>query len=573
MDLNTACRGCLTETDTTDFFNLDEIGLIDRTYRQMLEEVSGYVIITETEPNRLCENCGIVLLETFKFKQTLNETQDILGQLMEQGVTEEKITVEEIEFIDQSMQLEEVTEGGEEYGVTIHTLESGKTIQEIMETGEIEGFDKDGVTYIKTENKVLVDYDENKETAYTLIEQNKVSCPYCDVLCSTNQSLHRHMTNQHPNVKPEFVCSYCEKSYHFREWLENHERQCPGVRAEKDGLTEFACKFCEKRFKTYRNMRNHISMFHHDQEKQTEETSRNIQCSFCTTKLKNIQTLRHHMQNVHSNMKNLKCAYCDVLSYTPELLQAHMTKCKGYLEKMESSEMVCPYCPVVKLGKKKLNAHIVACHTRHTNEKKDIGQCDICKKLLQKSSLNRHILDKHTTKSPLTCPYCSEIYKSESGLQYHISQYHSILKTFNCDICDFETTQKHLLKRHLKRHNPDKSFICTECGRVRFSLNHLKAHMISHSDEKPWKCNLCEKSYKRKEKLKQHVDKFHENKTNYECPVCAEEFFRNETLRQHIGKCHPDYELPPKGTVMHKAKEKKFMTKIWKRVEKVFEEN
>lgn len=361
MDLNVVCRGCLAETDAIEFFKLDEIGLNDQTYKQMLEEVSGFQVITETEPNRLCENCGIVLLEMFKFKQTLNETQDILGQLAH-DVTEEGITVEEMELVE-DVQLE-----GSEY-LSVQSLDPGKTIEELMDAEEIEAFESIGLAYVKQESKVEVDYDDNEvATGYTIIEQNKISCPYCDVLCSTNQSLSRHMTNQHPNVKPDFPCNYCEKAYHFKEWLENHERQCPGARASKDGMTEFVCKYCEKIFNSYRNMRHHISVSHRDLEKQAEELVRGVPCPFCTTKLKNVQTLRHHLQNVHAEQRNIQCDYCKTLSFTQELLQVHMTKCKGYLEKMETQQMVCPYCPVVKEGKKKLNAHIVACHTRHTNE-------------------------------------------------------------------------------------------------------------------------------------------------------------------------------------------------------------
>lgn len=359
MDLNIVCRGCLAETHAVDFFKLDEIGLNEQTYKQMLEDVSGFQVITEIEPNRLCENCGIVLLEMFKFKQTLNETQEILGQLT-QGVAEGGITVEEMELVE-DVRLED-----SEYGISVQSLDPGKTIEELMDADEIEAFDNIGLAYVKTESKVEVDYDDGP--AYTIIEQNKISCPYCDVLCSTNQSLSRHMTNQHPQVKPEFPCSYCDKTYHFKEWLDNHERQCPGARAAKEGMTEFSCKYCEKVFNSYRNMRHHVSVAHRDLDKQAEEAVRDVACPFCTTKLKNVQTLRHHLQNVHADMRNLKCDYCDVLSFTPELLQVHMTKCKNYLEKMEMQQMVCPYCPVVKTGKKKLNAHIVACHTRHTNE-------------------------------------------------------------------------------------------------------------------------------------------------------------------------------------------------------------
>lgn len=181
----------------------------------------------------------------------------------------------------------------------------------------------------------------------------------------------------------------------------------------------------------------------------------------------------------------------------------------------------------------------------------------------------KHMHDLHIRKPLLSCPYCGDTYKSDSGLHYHISQYHKELKSFECNFCEFTTTQKGLLRRHLERHNPEKSFICPQCGRTCYSLHSLKRHQIIHTNDRPWKCDLCEKAYKRKEKLKQHKTKFHENRTDYECPLCTEEFFRNESLRQHLVKCHPEYELPPKGTTLHKAKEKKFVTKVWRKVEKV----
>lgn len=178
--------------------------------------------------------------------------------------------------------------------------------------------------------------------------------------------------------------------------------------------------------------------------------------------------------------------------------------------------------------------------------------------------------DQHTQRDPLPCPHCGDTYKSEGGLQYHISQYHSKLYSFECHICDFKTTQKQLLRRHLNRHNPDKTFICQECGRACYSLHSFKQHTFTHTNERPWKCDLCEKVYKRKEKLRVHKMRFHENRADYECPVCAEEFYRSETLRQHLRKVHPEYEMPPKGAVLHrKSKEKKFVAKVWKKVEKV----
>lgn len=99
MDLNLLCRGCLAETDALEHFKLDEIGLNDRSYKQMLEDVSGYPVLADQEPHRLCENCGIVLLEMYKFRQTLQETQDILEQLTKPMIVHEVVDVGDTEQI------------------------------------------------------------------------------------------------------------------------------------------------------------------------------------------------------------------------------------------------------------------------------------------------------------------------------------------------------------------------------------------------------------------------------------------------------------------------------------------
>lgn len=423
-----------------------------------------------------------------------------------------------------------------------------------MADDDFDTFDT-SLTYVKTENKMEVDQDGEDGTVYAIFEQSKIACPYCSVLCATNQTLSRHMKNQHPSLNADYNCHFCDKAFYFKEWLDNHERQCPGAKAERDGMTEFDCRYCGKVFNTYRNMRAHVVSSHQEEVKQEKFNNdgflNGIDCPFCDVRLKNMSTLKHHLTNVHPEQRTLKCMFCDVYSFTQELLQSHQFKCKGYQEHMEQEELVCPYCPVTKIGKKKLNAHVVACHTRHTNTVP--FECDICKKLLKtKSSLHSHMKIMHLEKQMLKCDFCGEHYKSISGLKYHISQYHSQTDTFSCHLCDFETKQEFLLRRHLKRHMGEKNHVCQECGRAFGSLDSLKNHMLVHTDERPWGCQYCSRTYKSKQKLRQH-QRIHEG-FRYECPVCTNTFVTNQALRQHVTKNHPEYDLPPPGTVMCETK-------------------
>lgn len=158
----------------------------------------------------------------------------------------------------------------------------------------------------------------------------------------------------------------------------------------------------------------------------------------------------------------------------------------------------------------------------------------------------------HLQKDPLKCDHCGEQYKSLSGLKYHIAQYHTQVDTFQCHLCDFETRQEFLLRRHLKRHNGEKNHVCPECGRAFGSLDSLKSHLLVHTDERPFGCNYCSRTYKSKQKLRQH-QRIHEG-FRYECPVCTNSFVTNQALRQHVIKNHPEFELPPPGTVMCETK-------------------
>ena len=105
------------------------------------------------------------------------------------------------------------------------------------------------------------------------------------------------------------------------------------------------------------------------------------------------------------------------------------------------------------------------------------------------------------------------LYQSEMTLALSLSflQVKSPRK-FTCTICDYETTHKYSLKRHIERHSetramPEKVFRCEECGYQTGYKSSLKRHLAKHSDVKPFKCGHCEYSAINMTQMHVHIAK------------------------------------------------------------------
>ena len=54
-----------------------------------------------------------------------------------------------------------------------------------------------------------------------------------------------------------------------------------------------------------------------------------------------------------------------------------------------------------------------------------------------------------------------------------------------------------------------RSHICSQCGRAFVEKSHLVRHEKIHLDEKPFKCEFCNYGSTRRDKLKDHIAKYH----------------------------------------------------------------
>merc|ERR1712000_369082 len=109
-------------------------------------------------------------------------------------------------------------------------------------------------------------------------------------------------------------------------------------------------------------------------------------------------------------------------------------------------------------------------------------------------------------------------------LNVHIKSVHLKVK-FDCEFCDYQSTQKSHLKTHINTvHLKLKPFQCNECDQSFGQSGHLKRHVDSVHKKIRFHCSFdgCNKSFSRKTQLNQHF-KLHEAQVNL-CDQCGKTF-------------------------------------------------
>jgi uncharacterized C2H2 Zn-finger protein len=96
-------------------------------------------------------------------------------------------------------------------------------------------------------------------------------------------------------------------------------------------------------------------------------------------------------------------------------------------------------------------------------------------------------------------------------------------KQFNCEICDYFTSRKGDLVRHINmKHKKLKRYGCDLCDFLSFHyyefLEHSKTvHLLNKNI---FKCDNCDMAYSLKKNLVRHINMKHKNLKRFGCDLC-----------------------------------------------------
>ncbi|OWK52470.1 zinc finger protein PLAGL1 isoform X2 [Lonchura striata] len=134
------------------------------------------------------------------------------------------------------------------------------------------------------------------------------------------------------------------------------------------------------------------------------------------------------------------------------------------------------------------------------------------------------------------CRLCGKIFDSIDKLTVH-TYVHKGERPYKCSQhgCTKAFISKYKLLRHSATHSPQKSHQCGYCEKTFHRKDHLKNHLQTHDPNKmAFKCEECGKKYNTKLGYKRHLALHAATSGDLTCRVCAQEFGGTEVLLEHL---------------------------------------
>ncbi|CAH1987311.1 unnamed protein product [Acanthoscelides obtectus] len=408
---------------------------------------------------------------------------------------------------------------------------------------------------VKTENSTRLARINRRSTRE---DATKKQCPRCDVTTTKHIWLDEHIINNHADListinRQIYRCPNCVYKTAFQSRLVSHSKtRCDVLNAKRK-----ACVHCKGTFKTTNALNDHILQKHPDF------------ISSVTNKI--------HV-----------CKDCEYKTTVKVCFDRHT------LEHLEKRPFKCPHCVCTFKKKSVLDNHILREHPDFTSTvTRTIFECKNCTyKTTSKTYLRKHNRVKHSRSSneQSKCPHCTVTFKSKCSLDDHLLRTHPEFcksvtsKIHACEFCDFKTTRKDQLERHMLKHPDDeKPSVCKHCVKIFPSIRTLNDHILKkHPDfidsitseiyacanctfktalkyhiirhmracfvsfpHKLKKCEHCDTTFRYKDSFDEHIVKQHPEFTAsvsrkiYECPVCLYKTTRSRRFNSHKLK-HPE---------------------------------
>ena len=136
-----------------------------------------------------------------------------------------------------------------------------------------------------------------------------------------------------------------------------------------------------------------------------------------------------------------------------------------------------------------------------------------------------------------SCTVCTKSFTGRDKFNTHLAR-HSQATDFMCDDCGEQCKRKDKLREHGKRmHNEGDNFTCPNCQKTFTEYPNIRKHMGHIHEEKVFSCTVCTKSFNGRDKFKTHLAR-HSEATDVMCDDCGEQCKRKDKLGDHGKRMH-----------------------------------
>ncbi|KAH7716997.1 DNA integrity scanning protein, partial [Aphelenchoides avenae] len=334
-----------------------------------------------------------------------------------------------------------------------------------------------------------------------------------------------------------------------------------GASGSKAAAKQHQCKICLRTGSTRELLKSHVLV--HTNHKR-------VLCTTCGRSCRDKDALGKHLL-AHSSEKPFACSECDFAAKRRYSLKVYQRKHTGELFK-------CPHCDYARATKFEVDRHSKMAQPSSYVE-------SLLHKLFavsneeETNSADAGVVEEPEYPSVFETPYrfkctwCGYRGHTRTDAELHFKR-HTGEKPFWCVECDEKFAKMDQIKEH-KRRNPrgecrlkppnqlggtqvpgasneepnealvfepgypsGKKYKCRRCEYRSNLRKNVVRHAQCHSTAKPFACVPCKKDFARRDKLKEHRDKYHSGRGPIKCNRCDFAAMRGATWRNHQMTAH-----------------------------------
>lgn len=281
--------------------------------------------------------------------------------------------------------------------------------------------------------------------------------------------------------------------------------------AENLGGDRVACYYCTQSFTTPKILKQHIKLYH-VQENGTIEldlsTMTSFTCPECLRELKDGRCLKKHMKLCHNLVVSTK--------RRPPPIRV---PCK---EPSIVRGQLCNEFPIIR--------------DRSPTSGKPRTKCGICGHgpvygytTIMKHQIRKHGRPKKETNEIFICDFCKKEFGGKENLSRHL-KIHENARKYQCDMCESRFNTALLLTRHRQLHVYIKCGYCEQ--EFQFRSQYKTHHRIAHP-KLPKNAQMMQQGKNNEIILTNDVPKINNQEFVEECVTCTKVFRSKRGLKEH----------------------------------------